>query len=384
MPHIMIDRAFQRKVCWSEKTCREFILSANRGRAFYPVVVADVASGLVRSENSGSEYSLLKYEEADRLRKDYISLDGQNRSMAWKKLFNDEVHLQGTFVDADGEEVEVFNTTYSQLPERLQDALRDTEVILAVAKGCLYDELHEIFVNINSGDALNAQEIRNAINTPISDFVRKMSERDYYIDCISSISGFDNAKFSRSYDAEYIAKAYMATLQIDGRAFNAGKKDLDSFYLIGKGKRVQNVPEYSKMNQIRFINILEKQCKLLKNQTKVPQKTWWLALYIAEKLLVDEEIAINDYSELYGIITILDSKLNDESRSQMGKDLEDWKTNGEIPEDKPVSHNYYHQWCVDPKSHVLRSRRKKKFFSELLKREDYLALVESSKITETA
>lgn len=68
----------------------------------------------------------------------------------------------------------------------------------------------------------------------------------------------------------------------------------------------------------------------------------------------------------------------------MGKDLEDWKDNGEIPEDKPVSHNYYHQWCVDPKSHALRSRRKKKFFSELLKREDYLALVESSKITETA
>ena len=103
MPHIMIDRAFQRKVCWSEKTCREFILSANRGRAFYPIVVADVASGFIRSENSGSEYSLLKYEEAKRLRKDYISLDGQNRSMAWKKLFNDEVHLKGSFIDADGE-----------------------------------------------------------------------------------------------------------------------------------------------------------------------------------------------------------------------------------------------------------------------------------------
>lgn len=384
MPHIMIDRAFQRKVCWSEKSCREFILSANRGRAFYPIVVADVASGFIRSENSGSEYSLLKYEEAKRLRKDYISLDGQNRSIAWKKLFNDEVHLKGAFIDADGEEVEVFNTTYSQLPERLQDALRDTEVILAVAEGCLYDELHEIFVNINSGDALNAQEIRNAINTPISDFVRRLSERDYYISCISNVSGFDPSKFARSYDAEYIAKAYMATLKIDDRSFNTAKKDLDLFYLIGKGKRVQNVPEYSKMNQIRFINILEKQCKLLKNQTKIPQKTWWLGLYVAEKLLVDEEVAINNYSELYDIITILDSKLSDESKSQMGKDLEDWKDNGEIPEDKPVSHNYYHQWCVDPKNHVLRSRRKKKFFSELLKREDYLALVESSKITETA
>lgn len=215
---------------------------------------------------------MLKYEEAKRLRKDYISLDGQNRSIAWKKLFNDEVHLKGAFIDADGEEVEVFNTTYSQLPERLQDALRDTEVILAVAEGCLYDELHEIFVNINSGDALNAQEIRNAINTPISDFVRRLSERDYYISCISNVSGFDPSKFARSYDAEYIAKAYMATLKIDDRSFNTAKKDLDLFYLIGKGKRVQNVPEYSKMNQIRFINILEKQCKLLKNQTKIPQK----------------------------------------------------------------------------------------------------------------
>ena len=43
---IYIDRAFQRKACWSDKTCRDFILSANKGRAPYPIIVADVTSGL--------------------------------------------------------------------------------------------------------------------------------------------------------------------------------------------------------------------------------------------------------------------------------------------------------------------------------------------------
>ena len=70
---------------------------------------------------------LKKYEFADGRRKDYISLDGQNRSMAWKKFFENKIHVSGNFIDADNQEVTVRNATYNQLPERLQDALRDNE-----------------------------------------------------------------------------------------------------------------------------------------------------------------------------------------------------------------------------------------------------------------
>jgi len=381
MPHILIDRSFQRKVCWSEKTCREFIHSANLGRAFYPIVVADVKTGLERSHEGGKEYSIEKYEQAENLRKDYISLDGQNRSMAWKKLFNNQVHLRGVFLDADGEEVNVMNAVYSQLPERLQDALRDTEVILSVATQCYYDELHDIFVNINSGDALNPQEIRNAINTVISGFIRSICDRDHVLESLSNIAGFDQAKFDRSYDAEYIAKAYMATLEnTSGMGYNLAKKDLDNFYLKGKEKLITNVTEYSKKDQNRFINIIKNQTNILKDQNKVPQKIWWLTLFVSERVLVDNQTKINNYGELYDIVTTLDSKLCDDSRQKMGKDLEVWKQNGEDPEDKPTSSSYYHQWASDPRNPNSRYKRKETFFDAFNVREDYLALVEASKL----
>ena len=382
-PHIMIDRAFQRKVCWSAKTRREFILSANRGRAFYPIVVADVKSGLENSEDNHREYSCLKYEEALNLRKDYISLDGQNRAQAWADFFEDKVHLTGTFIDADGSEVDVINSTYSHLPDRLQDALRDTTIQLAVAEGCYYDELHDIFININSGEALNPQEIRNATQTFISGFVRKTAEKDHVINMLKSVAGFDESKFQRSFDAEYVIKAYMATLTDDeGKCwdYQLGKKDLDRFYELGKGKLQKNVPRYSVNNTRRFSNILNYQSKILENQLRVSQKVLWLSLYVAEKVLYEDQKSINNYSELYDIITTLDSKLCDDSRQQMGKDLDTWKKNGEDPEDKPSSSDYYHQWSSDPRSSNSRFKRKETFFDELYVREDFLALLEASKI----
>lgn len=382
-PHILIDRSFQRKVCWSEKTRREFILSANRGRAFYPIVVADVKSGLQRSEEDSKEYSCSKYEDAVNLRKDYISLDGQNRAQAWEAFFDDKVHLKGTFIDADGDEVDVINSTYSQLPERLQDALRDTQVTLAIAEGCYYDELHDIFVNINSGEALNPQEIRNAINTYISGFVRKIAERNGVVSTLSNVSGFDKSKFERSYDAEYIIKAYMATLRSGGksRSLSLTKKDIDNFYLQGKGKQPKNVPDYDINNLRRFVNIIDYQAKLLEGQTRIPQKILWLSLYVAEAILYEKQVCINDYSVLYDIVVATDSKLHDESRRQMGKDLETWKNKGEDPEEKPSPSSYYHQWSSDPKSSNSRLMRQLTFFDELDTREDYLALIEESKIS---
>ena len=377
MPHIMVDRAFQRKACWSEKTCREFILSSNLGRAFYPIVVAEVKTGLEASKIVGREYSIKKYEFADGRRKDYISLDGQNRSMAWKKFFENKIHVSGNFIDADNQEVTVRNATYNQLPERLQDALRDNEIIMSVAKGCLYDELHEIFVNINSGEALNAQEIRNAINTPISEFFRTMSERQIFVDGLNNILSWNEKKTSRSLDCEYIAKAYMVTLQTKV-SWNPSKNLIDKFYEIGKGKRIENVPEYSQANKNRFINIIINQGKILKDQKNIPQKIWWLCLYVAETILFEKQVAINDYKKLYEIITKIDSELWDESRTQLGRDLQRWKRLGEIPDQKPVPGNYYHQWAVDIKSDSSRNNRKKAFFTQLYKEQKFKDLVEDS------
>ena len=200
---------------------------------------------------------------------------------------------------------------------------------------------------------------------------------------LSNVTGFDESKIQRSFDAEYVIKAYMATLtndKGDNLDYNLGKKELDKFYADGKGKLQKNVPKYSLYNTRRFSNILSLQAKILENQSKVTQKILWLSLYVAEKVLYEDQKSINDYSELYDIITTLDSKLCDDSRTKLGKDLDAWKKNGEDPEEKPASSSYYHQWSSDPKSSVSRFKRKEDFFDALYVREDFLALLEASKI----
>lgn len=365
LPMIHIDRSFQRKTCWNDKTCRNFIVSANRQRAPYPFVVAGVNSGLNESEEIKDDASKIKYEDADRLRKKYISLDGQNRGEALRRLFLDDLTLSGTLIDADDKEVIVNNKYYSNLPLRLQDALKDMKVSLCVIEGCLYGELHDIFININSGDALNPQEIRNAINTEISTFVRQQAESTANKDMWPEVYGFNDSKISRSLDAEWVAKAYMATLAKSNWDLN--RSDVDKFYKSGENKRIQNVPEYSRKNQNRFCNILLNVNNFVKYQTEhsagnFPQKMWWLCLYVSE-LLVDKDIFAKDFESLYQEIHRIDSDLVSQARKDQAMDIQMWENKGKPKDSEPTKTNYYFQWASNPKGSTDRVKRKEAFFN---------------------
>jgi len=374
---IHIDRAFQRKACWSNDTCREFIISANRGRTPYPIVVADVATGIEYSEEQASLYSVEKYQEAKVLRKDYISLDGQNRVEAWRRLFDDELTLTGTFIDADGAEVGVKNKYYGDLPVRLQDALRDTEISVSFMNRCLYSDLHDIFVNINSGEPLNSQEKRNAINTPISEFLRKISERNDIAEMWPKISGFNDENIKRSQDTEWTTLAYVGSLreyEMDGR-----DSKLDEFYLLGKGKLNKDVKQYSNYYRTRFSNILSVVSNLVKNckihtGKGIAQKHFWAFLMVSE-YLYDNNIIIPDYEGLSNLIVSVDESLSRESNIQFSKDIELAESK---KKDLPQKSSYYFFHQSNYKSQNSRKTRRDALIDRLIKSEEFLQFLEES------
>jgi len=388
MPKIHIDRAFQRRACWSRETCRKFILAASQNRAPYPVVVADVRSGISECKKTFQPESERKYREVSDSGMDYISLDGQNRSRAFERLFNDELELFGKFVDNENRTHIVENKVFSALPPRLQDKLKDIPVTVFVMKRLNYGQLHDTFCDLNSGDSLNRQEKRNAILTWISQYVRQqalnysgISDSETKGSNWEMIYGFKESDYHRSMDCEWTAKAYMATILDSNWSLNAF--DIDRFYAQGRNKNRSNVTDYSVQNCTRFHSILEKTKTMIASQKihkkgKFPQKEWWLSLYVAERILVDEQTYVDSYSELFSIIHRIDKALIRESDKKKAADIEEWESNGKIVEEEPKRTDYYSQWASMAKNSSDRKKRKQKFFDTLYKDEEFLALIERS------
>lgn len=378
---IFIDRAFQRKACWTDKTCREFIISANKGRAPYPIIVGDVSSGLTYSQSEDDAVSVEQYEKITVLRKDWVSLDGQNRVEAFRRLFNDELHLTGVFIDADGCNVGVKNQVFSALPLRLQDALKDCTISMIALKNCLYSQLHDIFVNINSGEPLNAQEKRNAINTPISSVIRDHTERVQISEMFKKFM-VNNKKdekspfFSRSLDAEWVAMMYICTLQ--DYETSAGEKEIDNLYKIGKGKFAKDVPQYSRTVRTRFSKIINLLANVVNNykspKNPLAQKEFWGMLLVCE-YIIDNNLEISDYQALSTLIVNINTKLSLDSSIQFSKDLTKAEESGS---ELPSKSSYYFFLQSNIKSIHHRNQRRKILIPAVVSSDKFKSLLENS------
>ena len=333
---IHIDPSFQRRACWSDKQKRRFILSLNKKRVLSPIIVSCANTGIV-APNSDA-VSIDKYQSVLNQKKSYVSLDGQNRSETIMELFDDKLYLSGIFIDADDKEVGISNKNFSQLPTRLQDALKDAEVEFKVMQNIPYSDLNDIFLSINDGEPLNDQEKRNAINTPISTWARK--EAESLSDMWPMIQGFKERNILRFKDVEWLISSYMVTLKTYN--LNCSSKDLDSFYRLGENQSFSSVKEYSSSRRTRFFHIMQIVNNLLKGAKKMPihrnevsQKVYWGLLIFAEYLWDNQVLnslpngmSTNGYNKLSELVTVLNDKLAKESDKQYHKDL------------GPVQHNH--------------------------------------------
>ena len=63
---------------------------------------------------------------------------------------------------------------FSKLPKPVQKSIKGRKVIVSEYTQIDYTGLSDVFVNVNSGVPLNAQELRNALHTPWAAYVRQM------------------------------------------------------------------------------------------------------------------------------------------------------------------------------------------------------------------
>ena len=116
----------------------------------------------------------------------------------------------------------------------------------------------------------------------------------------------------------------------------------------------------------------------VKLKNDIPQKMWWLSLYVLEWFNDNDKECIN-YSDLYQIMSKIDSDLEDESRKDHYDTIKTWEVNGKHSgEEKPAKSTYYFVWMSAPESFARRNKRKTAFFSRLAQDKSFKDLLNRS------
>lgn len=175
---------FQRPESWSAKERKAYFLSVLMNRIEGTFVFVDVEIAAHRVESiDPTDISFTYFNNLIKQMIEKIVLEGNNRLKFLESLLNDEYTIpSGTYYylpDPHSTSLSQFvvgkhNNVFSKLPKPVQKSIKGRKVIVSEYTQIDYTGLSDVFVNVNSGVPLNAQELRNALHTPWAAYVRQM------------------------------------------------------------------------------------------------------------------------------------------------------------------------------------------------------------------
>ncbi|MDP3029056.1 MAG: DUF262 domain-containing protein [Deltaproteobacteria bacterium] len=148
----------------------------------------------------------------------YDVVDGQQRLRAIWEFFDGKYKLPKDADPADG--FEIASCKYIDLPDDLRMKLDIYPLDIIILEETDEDEVREMFLRLQNGTTLKAQEKRNAFPGKMRGFVRNLSEHNFFLKV-----GFSNARYT--YD---LIIAQMACLELAGGPTNVKNADLNKMY----------------------------------------------------------------------------------------------------------------------------------------------------------
>lgn len=148
----------------------------------------------------------------------YDVVDGQQRIRALCDFYDGKFGLPKDADPIDGESVA--GLKFADLPHELRIALDSYPLDVVVVSDADEDEIREMFLRLQNGTSLKAQEKRNAMPGKMRDFVKTIASHPIF-----SVCGFKNARFV--YDQ---VAAQMVLLELSGGPCNVKNADLTRMY----------------------------------------------------------------------------------------------------------------------------------------------------------
>ena len=174
---IKLSESFQRGTdlvsSWNDDNKKDYIHSTLAGTATNPIHLVDIKKALKYNEGADPEsYEIFKkYDEEGYI---YLSIDGNNRSIALKDFREDSFKMYQREYPTDRLLVEVKKDydTYSTMGSVLKEIFDYARVNLIVYSNVTIKQCSELFRDVNRGKTLNHQQFRQSYLCPTADWVR--------------------------------------------------------------------------------------------------------------------------------------------------------------------------------------------------------------------
>lgn len=297
---IFLDLGFQSSERWSKASGLAYLNSVFRKFTPHPIILAHVESCMNHCEQrlgkDSNDYKYFANLHTNGFR--YISVDGNNRTRTIMKFFNNKLQLkQGYTYRISGMSVPEYmtftpsnNTTFKGMPEKLKEHVRDIEIPVFVVNEATRQELHDMFIAVNNGVALNPQEKRNAIVCKVADAVRQLGEK--YKDMFGLY--FSDPNFQRRIHEEFLVSCLVhVTHKFDS---NISKEDRDKAYS-------DESDETKKLGQLK--EVLKQMDEICQYESKsgkargIPSKASLFDLMMLVDWLKNENISIINESDFF-------------------------------------------------------------------------------------
>lgn len=148
----------------------------------------------------------------------YDVVDGQQRLRAIWEFFDGVFTLPKDAEKIDGEDVASLH--YGSLPDDIRMRFDVYTLDVVVLEGSDEDEVREMFLRLQNGTSLKAQEKRNAYPGSMRDFIRAASEHKFF----KSV-GFANSRFNHD-----LVAAQLVALELAGGPTSVKSADLNRMY----------------------------------------------------------------------------------------------------------------------------------------------------------
>jgi hypothetical protein len=150
----------------------------------------------------------------------YDVIDGQQRLRTIWSFFNNEISLPK---DSDSiYEYNIAGLKYYELPDELRIKFDTYSLDIVIFDDIDEEEVREMFLRLQNGTTLKAQEKRNAYPGKMRDFVHSLSKHQLFIEKV----GFRNARFNHD-----LVAAQIVCLEMAGGPTNIKNTDLNKMYL---------------------------------------------------------------------------------------------------------------------------------------------------------
>lgn len=148
----------------------------------------------------------------------YDVVDGQQRLRAIWEFRDGQFRLPKDADPVDGEVIA--NLSYEHLPDEVRQIFDTYPLDVVILEETEEDEIRELFLRLQNGTTLKAQEKRNAYPGAMRQFVRATSGHPFF----SSV-GFSNSRFTHD-----LVAAQLICLEIAGGPTNIKNADLNRMY----------------------------------------------------------------------------------------------------------------------------------------------------------